>query len=87
MINKKLGNNKNIPNSLEEKFKFLGILINKDCDFLQNIQLCEPTVSKVNKLCIKNQSFLLNEENNKKEISNEMEDCISLLFKDIETIY
>lgn len=79
MVDTKLENDKNIPNSLEESQIQISRNINKqDCDSLQNIQLCESTVSKVNKLCIKNQSFFLNEENNKKELNNEMDDCISL---------
>lgn len=79
MVDTKLENDKNIPNSLEESQIQISRNINKqDCDSLQNIQLCESTVSKVNKLCIKNQSFFLNEENNKKELNNEMNDCISL---------
>lgn len=79
MVDTKLENDKNIPNSLEESQIQISRNINKqDCDSLQNIQLCESTVSKVNKLCIKKQSFFLNEENNKKELNNEMDDCISL---------
>lgn len=79
MVDTKLENDKNIPNSLEESQIQISRNINKqDCDSLQNIQLCESTVSKVNKLYIKNQSFFLNEENNKKELNNEMDDCISL---------
>lgn len=79
MVDIKLENDKNIPNSLEESQMQISRNINKqDCDSLQNIQLCESTVSKVNKLCIKNPSFFLNEENNKKELNNEMDDCISL---------
>lgn len=79
MVDTKLENDKNIPNSLEESQIQISRNINKqDCDSLQNIQLCESTVSKVNKLCIKNQSFFLNEENNEKELNNEMDDCISL---------
>lgn len=79
MLDIKLENDKNIPNSLEESQMQISRNINKqDCDSLQNIQLCESTVSKVNKLCIKNPSFFLNEENNKKELNNEMDDCISL---------
>lgn len=81
VVDTKLKNDKNIPNPLKENQIQISRNINKqDCDFLQNIQLCESTISKVvsNKLYIKNQSFLLNEENNEKEINNEMEDRIFL---------
>lgn len=81
VVDTKLKNDKNIPNPLKENQIQISRNINKqDCDFLQSIQLCESTISKVvsNKLCIKNQSFLLNEENNEKEINNEMEDRIFL---------
>lgn len=54
VIDTKLENDKNIPNPLEENQIQISRNINKqDCDSLQNIQLCEPTISEINKLCIK----------------------------------
>ena len=74
--------NENVENTskyLKEgkhEIKTCRIINEKVCDSLQNVQLCESTVSEMNRSSMENQ-FLVDEENLNKEEAEDS-DCLSL---------